>query len=70
MENQLFYRINGMHSEECIRKVIKALKKIGGDGVVDIDLETGMASIKTEIADEEVTAAILEAGYNAVLVSD
>jgi len=70
MSNQYFFRINGLNDNESVDQLEQVLKSIEGVEFVEVDLETGMASVRSSATSEKLTAIIDQAGYNAVLVSD
>lgn len=53
--------IEGMMCERCLAHVQKALEQIGSDVVVS--LQDGKATLNTSKTNEEIIAAIEEAGY-------
>lgn len=53
-------KIDGMHCEKCVEKVVAAVKKLGGQAVVDLKL--GRASVTCpEAVDETLIAKAIEA---------
>lgn len=66
MQTQL--KVSGMKCEGCKRAVIKALEKVDGVNLVNIDLPTGQVQIETEkpVDQSELIQAIEKAGYTIV----
>ena len=56
------YLISGMHCQQCIDKVQKALQSL--PGVISLHVSIGRADIESSqnIADEQINAALLQAG--------
>ncbi|MBQ8375161.1 MAG: heavy metal translocating P-type ATPase [Clostridia bacterium] len=57
--------IEGMMCKHCVAHVQKALSAIDGVEAVEVSLENGLATVTLaqEVANETLTAAIVEAGY-------
>ena len=70
MSKQYFFRINGVSSNESVELLEQILKIEKGVESAEIDLETSMASVKASIPAENIVTIIMQAGYNAVLLSD
>ncbi len=68
MVQQYYFRINGLVSEDCILKIEQALQSLQGVEILEIDLETQMAIIKSDNVANVVASAIDAAGYNAILI--
>ena len=68
MSDQYYFRINGLSDENCILKIEKALKAKSGIETVEIDFESEMAFIKSDISAEEILLIIDNEGYNAILI--
>ncbi len=64
--------IEGMHCEHCAACVVKALRAV--DGVIDaaVDLKAKKADVETNgnVADETLAAAVDEAGFKTVCVTN
>lgn len=63
--------VEGMTCAHCVRAVTEELNALGGVTVVDVDLRVGDASLVRftaphPIGDDEISAAIDEAGYTLV----
>lgn len=56
-------KIDGMHCQACVARVRRAMEKVDGAEVVDV--QVGSASAKAE-SPAPLIAAIGAAGYNAV----
>ena len=68
MSDQYYFRINGLSDENCILKIEKVLKAKPGIETVEIDFESEMAFIKSDISAEEILLIIDNEGYNAILI--
>lgn len=57
--------VTGMTCEHCVRAVREELAKLDGVREVDVDLGSGHVTITSDapVADDEVLAAVDEAGY-------
>ena len=53
--------VEGMMCMRCVGHVKQALEKLGSD--VNVSLDDGIATLNTNASDEEITAAIEDAGY-------
>lgn len=59
--------IEGMSCGHCIAHVAEALEDIGAnDIVVSLEEKSATCEIKDSVTDEEIKAAIEEAGYDVV----
>ena len=58
-------QVEGMMCEHCVAHVKKALEGVEGvdEAVVDLDAGTAVAKMSAEVADEVLTAAVVDAGY-------
>ena len=58
-------KIEGMMCGHCTGRVQKALEAVEGVSTVTMNLEekTALVVLKTEVADEALTAAVTDAGY-------
>ena len=54
------FKIEGMHCEKCVAKVVEAIKKLGGKA--DIDLKLGRATVTCP---EKLDAAAIVAAVEA-----
>jgi copper chaperone CopZ len=64
-------KIEGMMCKHCVAHVEKALSAVAGVASVSVSLENGEALVEGEgIANEAIVAAIAEAGYEAVEITD
>ncbi|AJC11902.1 hypothetical protein JI75_03680 [Berryella intestinalis] len=63
-------RIEGMMCMHCVSHVKKALEAVPGVSSVDVDLESGTASIEADeaVSQDVLTAAVTEAGYEVLEV--
>jgi heavy metal translocating P-type ATPase len=59
--------IRGMTCMNCVRHVTKALEGVSGVGTVEVDLDTGRATVRpaggTDLDPEALAGAVREAGY-------
>lgn len=63
---QLTYTVPGMSCGHCKTAVTEEVTAVGGVEGVDVDLETKLVVVRGEsVSDEDVRAAIREAGYEA-----
>lgn len=65
----LTLHIQGMTCGHCVKAVTRAIQEIDPGAQVAIDLAQGRADIETAAAPDQVTAAIVEAGYEVQKVS-
>ena len=64
------YRVDGMTCAHCVHAVSEELAKLDGVEAFDVSLDTKLVTVSgAEISDEQVFAAVDEAGYEAVAVS-
>ncbi|QOY36867.1 heavy metal translocating P-type ATPase [Anaerobacillus isosaccharinicus] len=67
------YIVNGMSCASCVNRVEKAVRKVNGVESVSVNLATNQAQVKydpTEVADEQIVAAINKLGFEARLKED
>ena len=59
------YTVTGMTCEHCIASVTEEVQEISGVTDVRVDLASGALSVTSDrpLADDEVRAAVVEAGY-------
>ncbi|MCS4490501.1 heavy-metal-associated domain-containing protein [Corynebacterium sp. ES2794-CONJ1] len=58
------YYVSGMTCSHCVASVTEEIDEIPGTEGVEVDLETGRVCVTGQgFSDEEVAAAITEAGY-------
>ena len=62
-------KIEGMMCEHCVKHVSDALKAIGGDPVVSLEEGTAVLA-NTALNNEQITAAIEDAGYEVTEIID
>jgi copper chaperone CopZ len=61
------YQVEGMSCEHCVRAVSQEVGGIGGVDGVDVDLPAQTVTVTgTGFTDDEVGAAVDEAGYQLV----
>lgn len=59
--------INGMSCQHCVMAVKSALIEVEGINSVDVDLESGSATLDVDgTSDEIIKEAVKEAGYEVV----
>lgn len=63
MEKKL--TVEGMMCQHCVAHVKKALEGVEGvsEAVVDLDAGTAVAKLTANVADDVLTAAVVDAGY-------
>lgn len=63
MEKKLM--VEGMMCQHCVAHVKKALEGVDGvvEAVVDLDAKSAVAKLSRDVADEVLTAAVVDAGY-------
>ncbi len=62
------YTVTGMTCGHCVSAVTGEITKLDGVTNVDIDLDSGRVTVASErdLGDDEVRAAVDEAGYEVV----
>lgn len=63
--------VEGMMCAHCVAHVKKALEGVDGveEAVVDLDAGTARAKLWRDVADEALSAAVVDAGYEVKGVS-
>ena len=61
------YSVTGMTCGHCVASVREEVAKLAGVESVEVDLQSGLLSIASSraLSDDEVIAAVDEAGYEA-----
>ena len=61
-------KVEGMSCNHCVMHVKNALLAVDGvaDAQVDLDAKTATVSLDKEVADDVLTAAVVDAGYEVV----
>ena len=63
---ELSYTVAGMSCGHCKAAVTEEVEQVAGVDAVEVDLDTKRVVVRGEnVSDEEVRAAIIEAGYRA-----
>ena len=64
-DNIASYTVTGMTCEHCVASVTEEVQEIPGVTEVRVDLASGALSVTSDrpLADDEVRAAVVEAGY-------
>jgi copper chaperone len=59
------YTVDGMTCGHCVAAVTEELSKLDGVSHVDVDLRSGRVTVESDgpLADDDVAAAVDEAGY-------
>jgi copper chaperone CopZ len=57
------YTVVGMTCEHCVASVREEVGELAGVEAVDVDLATGRLVVRGTAGDDEVAAAVAEAGY-------
>ena len=66
MSETTTYTVPGIHCAHCVTSVREEVSEVEGVESVDVDLETKLVTIHgSDVSDERVRAAIVEAGYEA-----
>jgi len=61
------YTVKGMTCGHCKAAVTEEIGELGGVTGVDVDLESGLVTVRGEgFTDQEVAAAVEEAGYTVL----
>jgi copper chaperone len=62
---QTTYTVTGMTCDHCARSVTEELSEIEGVTGVSVDVPTGAVTVSStaELAEDDVAAAVTEAGY-------
>lgn len=63
MNTQL--KIEGMTCQNCVKHVRQALESVPGVATVEVDLESGRATVTGEAALSDLIAAVEDEGYEA-----
>ncbi len=67
MSETVQIKIEGMTCGHCTAAVEKALSSVPGvEKVVDVSLETGIATIEGAVAAESLSTAVKDAGYQVI----
>lgn len=71
MSSKKTLQLEGMTCGHCVASVTKELNKVAGVTDVSVDLESQSATIQAEdaVSQDQLSAAIDEAGYKLVSVS-
>ncbi len=66
--SQSTYTVQGMTCGHCVSSVTEEVSEIDGVQGVDVDLASGLVTVTSDrdIAEEDVRAAVVEAGYQLV----
>ena len=66
MSETMTYSVPAMHCAHCEMSIREEVSEVDGVTSVDVDLDAKLVTIRgTERSDEELRAAIAEAGYDA-----
>jgi copper chaperone CopZ len=60
------YSVYGMTCSHCVLSVREEVSELAGVQAVEIDLASGRMTVVGEASDEQVKAAVAEAGYEVV----
>ena len=64
------FQVTGMTCDHCQRAVDSAIRQLHGVQNVRVNLNTGEAKVVGNASDQEVSAAVEEAGYEATRITD
>ena len=70
MSEQYYFKVNGMKCGGCVTNVEKAINKLPGIESVEVDLDSSMAVVKGAASADSISAAIDQAGFNAILIPE
>ncbi|VVE42761.1 heavy metal transporter [Pandoraea pneumonica] len=56
-------QVEGMSCGHCVKAVTRAITERDADAKVNVDLGAGRVDVDSDLSAEEVTAAIVDAGY-------
>jgi copper chaperone len=63
---EIRYEVPGVHCEHCERAIVAEVGSVPGVVAVAVDLHAKVVSVRGEdVDDDEIRAAIAEAGYSA-----
>ncbi|MCW9048511.1 MAG: heavy-metal-associated domain-containing protein [Gammaproteobacteria bacterium] len=65
-----YFRINGLNNESDVSKIVNTLSVIDEVESVEVDLDSGMAFIKSNNLASEISLIIDAAGYNSILIAE
>jgi len=65
MTTELSYSVPAMHCESCRLTILEEIEEVAGVEDVLVDLETKQVTVRGDIDDASIRAAIVEAGYEA-----
>jgi copper ion binding protein len=57
------YAVHGMTCEHCVASVREEVGELDGVEAVDVDLASGRLVVRGAVGDDEVAAAVRDAGY-------
>lgn len=60
------YVVTGMTCEHCVASVSEEVGEIAGVQSVDVELASGRLTVRGDVTDAAVHAAVAEAGYEVV----
>ncbi len=67
-KKKLNLKIDGMHCEKCVGRVMGAVREIGGSASVDLKLGRAVVTIPEKVSDEAVCAAISSLGFGCTVL--
>ena len=59
------FKVGGLHCQNCVNKLEKALRSLPGLTTAHVDLKKGLALVSGEFTLDEIKATIVEAGFTA-----
>ncbi|MDB5815154.1 MAG: hypothetical protein JWN23_2271 [Rhodocyclales bacterium] len=65
-EAMLEFRVEDMSCAHCVDSITQAVKAADPNAAVEIDLPAHIVRVESELAGEDIVAAITEAGYTPV----
>jgi hypothetical protein len=71
MAKELDLKIEGMTCNHCAQSVTKELQKVAGAADIQVDPKAGTAHLATDetVTEDQLAAAVAEAGYSLTSVS-
>lgn len=60
------FTIQGMTCDHCKNSVTEEVREVAGVESIEVDVATGRLSVTGDVSDDDVKAAVEEAGYKVV----
>ncbi|MDB5800833.1 MAG: copZ [Rhodocyclales bacterium] len=65
-ESMVEFRVEDMSCGHCVDTITKAIKAADPNAAVEINLQAHVVRVESELAAEDISAAIVDAGYTPV----